>query len=572
MRRVESIWSVNNQREDGIPPIPIGSVAKYLKQKAALNPDITAIEFENKKTTFSKLINQIDEAAKSLCAMGIKKGDFVSIVTPNIPQAIIMFYAVNEIGAVANMLHPLLSISELKNYIENTDSRLILTLDILYPKFKNVVWKDGYKPNIVLAKIPDALPRFLSVLYKLKNKLPAVKEAEPYLLSWKSFLKLGKTTALPKDSGDSNDLAALMYSGGTTGSQKAVKLSNENINAYAIQIVEVSFRGSPVGKRSLALMPIFHGFGLAGCVHATLCAGLNIFLIPKYDFKACSNLIVRKKINMIFGVPAFFEAFSRSEKLVNRDLSFIILLISGGDVVPHRLSKRLSNYLQQGGSSAKLVDAYGQTECVAGCCINPFFAMKEGSVGVPFPYVEMKLVTPGTTQEAAPGCEGEICVSGATVALGYFNNEQETSNTFRLHPDGKRWLHTGDLAYRDEDGYYFFRQRLSRLIITSGYNVYPTVVESAIRSCSIVKDVCVVGIPEPSIGERVRAYVILKSDDNDLTHARNLILSACKNNVAEYSVPKDVIFVKEFPFTSLGKIDFSAIKKMQNEKAGRINA
>jgi len=475
-------------------------------------------------------------------------------------------------GAVANMIHPLLSANEIKKFVEHVDSKAIITFDMLYPKLAEVEWETSQKPVIVLARIADALPVYLKPLYLMKNKLDLNFNPNHDIVYWNDFLKRGKSRkeALPVDDGKGDDIAAILYSGGTTGIPKGVMIHNRAFNCMAVQAEEIKRDNTKdaAGKKALALMPVFHGFGLAMCMHVMLYFGMQVFLVPKFDFRACTKLIFKNKINHVYAVPALFEAISRSEEIEKQDLSFFEMVAFSGDKMSDKLHKRMNKYLEKGGSSEQMTEAYGLTECLSAACISPFFAHKYGSTGLPLPDNKIKICEFGTHKELPRGEDGEICITGPTLMKGYYKNEVETNLALQLHEDGETWLHTGDIGCMDEDGYLYYRQRHCKMIISAGYNIYPTQIEEVINGCSGVAVSCVIGVEDRSVGQRVVAVVQPTSMDADLDALRERILEVCKKNVAEYSMPREVIFQEELPRTAMGKVNFKKITADINEKKG----
>lgn len=570
MKRERNIWSDNHSTENFRPEYPEFSMVSLLKETADKYPDYYALNFQNKKITFAQMIEQIELVAQSLLASGVKKGDFVSVVAPNTPQALISVYAINRMGAVANMIHPLLSANEIKKFVEHVDSKAVITFDMLYPKLSEITWETTTKPVIVLARIADALPIYLKPLYLAKNKVKINPNPNHDTIYWNDFLKRGKQRKepLPVDDGKGDDIAAILYSGGTTGIPKGVMIHNRAFNCMAVQAEEIKRDNTKnaAGKKALALMPVFHGFGLAMCMHVMLYFGMQVFLVPKFDFKACTKLIFKNKINHVYAVPALFEAFSRSEEIEKRDLSFLEMVAFSGDKCSDKLHNRMNKYLKNGGSSEQMTEAYGLTECLSAACISPFFAHKQGSTGLPLPDNKIKICKIGTHEEVPRGEDGEICITGPTLMKGYYKNEAETKIALQQHDDGLTWLHTGDLGCMDEDGYLWYRQRHCKMIITSGYNIYPSQIEEVINGCNGVTVSCVVGIEDRSVGQRVVAVVQPTSMDADLESLRKRILEECKKNVAEYAMPREVVFREEIPRTAMGKVNFKALTAEMNSK------
>ena len=563
MKRYPNIWSEHHGKDNFITEYPDYSMFELMNQTAKRHPDYVATEFQGKKTTFSQMISEIELISRSLLAMGVKKGDYVSIVAPNAPQGLFMVYAINRIGAIANMIHPLLSTGEIKQLIENVNSTAVLVFDATYPKVAPIEWSIEEHPSIIVARIVDALPSYIKPLYNLKNKSKTEFNPNHKIVTWKEFISNGKKAKdiLKADDGVGEDVAVVLYSGGTTGLPKGVLLQNKAMNAMAVQASEIKplDTADTAGKKVLALMPLFHGFGLAMCMHVMLSFGCHLYLVPKFDYVACAKLIFNKKINYIYAVPALYEALARTEEIEKNDLSFIEMISISGDKCDKKLINRMNKYLKKGNAKARMMEAYGQTESVSGVAINPFFAMREDSAGIAFPDNEIKIVATGTQDTVPFGEDGEICVNGPTRMKGYYNNEEETNRALQTHADGKIWLHTGDIGCMDEDGYIYYRQRLSRMIIMAGNNVYPTQIENVINKDSAVNTSCVVGVETKRTGKRIVAYVQPANADIDKEAVRKRIIEACKENVASFAVPQEVIFKDELPKTAMGKVSFKKL-------------
>lgn len=571
MTRTPNIWSEHHGKDNFITKYPECSMFTLIQKVAEKYPNYVALEFQDKKTTYSQMISQVELIAQSLLESGVKKGDYVSVVAPNTPQALCMVYAINRIGAVANMIHPLLSVGEIKQLVENVESVAVLTFDMLYQKLAEIEWETPRKPLMILARIADALPVYLKPLYLMKNKLELTFNPNHEIVYWNDFLKKGKSRKEPlaADDGKGEDLAVIHYSGGTTGLPKGVMLQNKAFNATTVQSSEIKPYDvkDRAGKKVLGLMPVFHGFGLAMCMHMTLAEGGHLCLVPKFDYKACTKLIFKKKVNHIYAVPALYEALCRSEEIEKEDLSFIDMVAISGDKCDKKLINRMNKYLEKGNSKARMLEAYGQTESVSGVAINPFFAPREDSAGIPFPDNEIKIVKVGTQEEVPAMEDGEICVVSPTQMLGYYKNEAETAKALQKHEDGKVWLHTGDIGCMDEDGYIYFRQRYSRMIIVAGNNVYPTQIENVINKLDKVNTSCVIGVTGRAATQKIVAVVQPTSMDIDLDALKKEILAVCEKNVADYAMPQEIVFRENMPLTAMGKVSFKKLtEEMENKK------
>ena len=537
---------------------PDQTMYQLLAETAAKYPGQTAYIFQGKKTTFAQFMTRIDAAAKGLTAMGITKGDKVTICMPNSPQALDCFYALNRIGAIANMIHPLSAAQEIAFYLNFSKSKAILTLDQFYGKVASILPQLELPCAVLVAKIADELPFPLNLLFPLtkggKHPLPDAG----YTL-WSDLIQMD--AALPADEGKADDCAAILYSGGTTGTSKGIMLSSRNFNALGLQTIAASGFGSVAGMKMLSVMPVFHGFGLGIGIHTALIGGATCILVPQFSVKTYAQILRKQKPNLIPGVPTLFEALLRSPDLKNQDLSFLKGIFSGGDSLSPELKKKADAFLKSHGCAEQIREGYGTTECVTASCLTPKDYAREKSIGVPFPDTFYKIVTPGTKLEVEPGLEGEICISGPTVMLGYMDNPEETANTLQFHADGKCWLHTGDLGYMDADGFVYFRQRIKRMIITSGYNVYPSQLENIIDGHEKVLLSCCIGIPDAYRGQIIRAYVVPMPGVEPTEELKQEILDHCSRHIAKYALPRELVWRTELPKTLVGKVAYRVLEE-----------
>ena len=544
---------------------PEKTMYQLVSEAAKRYPDNTAYLFMGKKTTFREFHSRIEAAAMGLVAMGIRKGDKVTICMANTPQAVDCFYALNRIGAIPNMIHPLSAANEIAFYLNFSKSKAILTLAQFYDKVSSIRDQLENPTKILIARIADELPMPLSILYPMTKggKADRVPAGTAYTL-WYDMVKAGKGTQLPPEDGKADDCGAILYSGGTTGTTKGIMLSNRNFNALGMQTIAASGFGSVAGMKMLSIMPVFHGFGLGIGIHTALIGGASCILVPQFSVKIYSDTLLKHKPELIPGVPTLFEALLRAEDLQNADLSFLKGIFSGGDSLSPELKKKVDTFLKERGCTEQIREGYGTTECVTASCLTPKDYARSGSIGVPFPDTYYKVVKPGTTEELEPNNEGEICVSGPTVMLGYMDNPEETANTLRRHGDGRIWLHTGDLGHMDGDGFVYFRQRLKRMIITSGYNVYPSQLENIIDGHEKVLLSCVIGVKDTYRGQKIRAYVVPMPGIEPTEELKKEILDHCAAHVAKYAVPRELEWRTELPKTLVGKVAYRVLEEEAN--------
>ncbi len=543
---------------------------QMVAQAARRNPDHTAYVFMGKKTSYQEFMRRIEAAAKGLYKMGIRKGDRVTICMANTPQALDCFYALNRIGAVPNMIHPLSAAQEIAFYLNFSKSKAILTLDQFYYKVAEILPQLENECEVLIAKVSDELPAPLSALYPLTKGARAIKKLpkQGYTL-WYKMVAAGRNQELPPHDGKYDDCGAILYSGGTTGTTKGIMLSNLNFNALALQTIAASgFSMEEIaGMKMLSVMPVFHGFGLGIGIHTPLVAGGTCILIPQFNVKTYAEVLVKQKPNLIPGVPTLFEALLRAQTLEGVDLSFLKGIFSGGDSLSPELKKKVDTFLKAHGCSEQIREGYGTTECVTASCLTPKDYARAGSIGVPFPDTFYKIVTPGTTNEVEPNIEGEICVSGPSVMMGYMDNPSETAATLRRHYDGRIWLHTGDLGHMDQDGFVYFRQRMKRMIITSGYNVYPSQLENVIDGHEKVLLSCVIGVKDPYRVQRVKAYVVPMPGVEPTEELKAELLEYCSKHIAKYAMPREIEFRRELPKTLVGKVAYRVLEEEANAAA-----
>ena len=549
---------------------PHKTMYEMVEAAAKRHPNHVAYVFMGKKTSYTEFMKRIQAAAQGLYKMGIRKGDKVTICMANTPQALDCFYALNRIGAIPNMIHPLSAAQEIAFYLNFSKSKAVLTLDQFYYKVAEILPQLENPTEILIAKVVDELPAPLSALYPLTKAARAVKKLPKagYTL-WYDMVKAGKNTKLPAQKSRYDSCGAILYSGGTTGTTKGIMLSNLNFNALALQTIAASgFTMEEISNmKMLSVMPVFHGFGLGIGIHTPLVAGGTCILIPQFNVKVYAKTLMKQKPNLIPGVPTLFEALLRTEDLEGADLSFLKGIFSGGDSLSPELKKKVDAFLREHNCSEQIREGYGTTECVTASCLTPKDYARQGSIGVPFPDTFYKIVEPGTTNEAEANIEGEICISGPTVMLGYMDNPEETRQTLRRHYDGRIWLHTGDLGHMDQDGFVYFRQRIKRMIITSGYNVYPSQLENIIDANDKVLISCVIGVKDPYRVQRVKAYVVPMPGVEPSEALKQEILDYCSGRIAKYAMPREIEFRKELPKTLVGKVAYRVLEEEANATA-----
>lgn len=550
-----------------------GSMYEAVEKIAEKYPDYIAYDFMGRSTTYKKFVEQINLCARALKAIGIREGDKITICMPNCPQTVIMFYAVNLVGGIANMVHPLSSEKEIEFYLKESHSICALTLDQFYHKFEAIRQNVESLNNVIIASIKDELSRPIKVGYMLTEGRKIQKiPADAPIIRWKEFFQMGNRYRWKyKVKKEGKDAAVILYSGGTTGITKGILLSNLNFNALGQQIIATNPMFRP-GDKMLAVMPMFHGFGLGVAIHSMLSQGGRCVLVPRFTPQSYAKLLIKHKCNFIAGVPTLYEALLRLPTMDGADLSFLKGVFSGGDSLSIELKKKVDEFLKAHNASVQIRQGYGLTECVTASCLTPKDYNRVGSIGVPFPDTYYKIVKPGTTDEVDPNVEGEICISGPSVMLCYMNNESETANTLRRHADGRIWMHSGDLGKMDEDGFVYFSQRIKRMIITSGYNVYPGQLENIIDGHEKVLLSCVIGVKDPYKIQKVKAFVVLRPNYEPSDAIKQELFDYCRGQIAKYAMPYDIEFRTELPKTLVGKVAYRVLEEEEAERQAAQDA
>lgn len=554
--------------EENVPEsidYPDCSMVDMIMQSAEKWPDNVAYSYYGHKVTYKNFVKKIEKTARALKNYGVKEGDRVTICMPNTPEGITMVYAVNMVGAVCNMVHPLSSERELEYYIKVTDSKYVLVFDAVFDKVYRLRDTASLE-RIIVVRPSDGLGFLKQKMYRLlrvkKVKLPT---NDNRVVLWEDFIANSYFyQGNYHEERGGEDPAVIMYSGGTTGTPKAVLLSNRNFNVESI-CDGTMIRQIVPGATVLSILPLFHCFGLGVCIHTPLCRGMGCTLIPAFSHKQFADIIKKNAPNFIVGVPTLFEALVNT-KLRRDDLKSVTAVICGGDALNQVLRDKVNDYLKAHGSAAKIRVGYGLTEGSGAVCLSPENSFADGVIGVPFPDMDFKIVKNGTYTELPVGKEGEICLSGPLIMMGYLDNEVETAQALRVHDDGKIWLHTGDIGYLGEDGLFYFAQRLKRMIVSSGYNIYPTHLESVINSHEGVLTSIVIGVEHPHKGEVPKAFIVLKPGYRAGKRIEREIRELLERNVPVYALPTSYEFRDKLPTTLVGKVAFKKLEEEEKRK------
>jgi len=559
--------------------LPDKSVYEFVLDANQDNMDNTALEFYGSKITYREFFKKVDETEKAFRKLGIQEGDVVSFCTPTIPETFYSFYALNKIGAIANMIDPRTNASSIKTFIENANSKMIMYIDIAYPKMAPII-NEMNITNVVSMSVADSLPVPKKTFYKLKDKVENSKRTKvsvnKRVINWHEFIKSGKDyTFAPKELTDKLNLpSGIVYTSGTTGIPKGSVMNNKNFLSMVYQNHAANM-GWDKNDILLGIMPPFIAYGLVCGFTLPLCNGMQIDIIPKFESDKFDEYIIKHRPNHIMGVPSYLDNLTKSEKLKNKDLSFIKTAIVGGDKLVVSSEERINEFLASHGSRAMVSKGYGMTEMSSNAV---YTANKDsnrlGSVGIPLVENEFKIIDE-YGNEIGYDEVGEVCLTGPTLIDGYLNNPEENKKVFRIE-NGTRWVHTGDNAYMTQDGLVFFQDRIKRIIIRSdGHNVWPSRIEQIIEENPYVKQCCVTGVKDPNVanGEIPTAFITL--EDGSLETAEEIIKSindACLSRLPERDIALMYFIQDELPLTPVGKIDYLKLSKegIDNPKVKKI--
>ena len=530
-----------------------GSMYDIVSDTAIKYPSNIALEYFDIKYNYKELIKEIDKVAVSLKKLNIVENECVTICMPNMPEAIFLIYAVNKIGAICNIIHPLSSTEEIKKALKETNSNIIFTTDVTYNKVKDIRIKD-----IIVCEVSNSMNSFMQFFYKVKNKNNM--KYKDKVIKWSSFLKNDDEVINTHVSRNQNSPAVIIYSGGTTGRQKGIVLSNLCFNSLVNQC-EVVCKEAKAGNSILSALPIFHGFGLCVCIHVPLSLGLKCILVPKINTLRINQLIKSKKPNLLPVIPSMLNIIVNSIPLGKNSFKSVKVILSGGDYLSEELKTKVEKYFRKCGSIAHIQIGYGLSEATAFVSATSEAVKDNNNIGIPNPDNIIKIFDPGTDVLLGSDKIGEICVTGPSLMLGYINQDKETENVLKTHYDGKVWLHTGDLGYMTKDGVLHYQSRLKRMIISNGYNIYPIELEEIISKCKYVKQCIVVGIKHSVKSEVPKAVIVLKDNIELNTEIEKEIKDYCKKNIAKYAIPYEYEFRTSLPITKVGKVDY---RKLEN--------
>lgn len=540
------------------------SAYEYMKKNNNDNLLSPAISYMNETILYNDMLDNIDKVTKSLINMKIKKGDVVTLVMANIPENIYLFYALNRIGAVANMVDPRLKEEEIIEILNDTKSSNLISIDtFLNSKKINNIKKSVKLENIVILNPLESLKKhkILKFFVNLKQKI-RINYRKCNIISWKKFIDDGKNTdlsSLPKLSEEED--AVMVRTGGTTGKPKTVILSNKNLNEMANQhaLGEYNFEKGDV---FLDFLPPFIAYGICGAMHMPLVLGLNLRLIPKFDAKIFPKLMTEYRPNVVFGGPILYEKMMIDKKTKTVDLSNLKVPVSGGDTMNIELEQKINNYFKNNNCLHHVGQGYGMTEVSSSACYSKEEAYCEGSVGIPLINNSIAIFDVDTMEEKQYDCEGEICIKTDTMMKGYLDNNLEYQKVIKVHEDGSTWVHTGDIGKINSSGNLFVIGRIKRIIVSNGSKIFPTEVENIINKHDEVLSCTVVGAKHKEYRSVPVAHIVLKEKNIDLNKLVSDINTEIKDKLPNYYLPYTYIFRNEIPLTSINKVDY---KILENE-------
>jgi long-chain acyl-CoA synthetase len=547
-----------------VAPFPRHSVFNLLADSAAGFPDSTAIAFLGKHLSYAELLKEVERFSAVLAGLGVGRGDRVGLLLPNSPQYVIAWYACQRLGAIAIGNNPLYTQRELAHQIKDFGPSVMVVLDQLYPAWTEVEHEAPVR-EVVVTKITDYMRFPLNKLAPLKFKREAKHEGKPWppvpagarVRWWSEAMRSAGAAPLVAEVDAENDPATLVYTGGTTGLSKGAMLSHHNITSNVRQVAPCITFFERGRDGVMCILPFFHSFGLVAMNFGIAQAG-KLVLLPRFEVKMALKELDKEKPTFFPGVPRLFVALNEAPETPKYDLKSVKACISGAAPLPRAVAEKFHEVT----NGANLVEGYGLTETSPVTHVNPFDEPKHGTIGLPIPDTDCRLVSLEDPDSEVPvGERGELCIKGPQVMLGYWNKPEATAEMIR-----GEWLHTGDIAIMDDEGFFQIVDRMKDMIIVSGFNVYPTEVEAVIYRHPKVLKACVVGLPDERTGERVKAYVVAR--DGQVVTAEELE-AWCRDpaqGLTGYRVPHEWEFRSELPETLIGKVLRRVLQEEERQK------
>lgn len=541
--------------------LPECSIYEYMYENNKDYPRDIALNYFGRKISYAELFANIDKTAAAFQAIGVKEDEIVTVALPSIPEALYVVYALNKIGAVANMIHLLAGKNEIIGYLNEVESRVAIIFDKTMEILGDDIAKTSVKQAIVVTAA-CSLPFGLKLAYSLKSKSPVCKGV---YRKWEDFIKGGENTELKPYKKDCHTMAIISHTGGTTGEPKGVMCSDFNINSLILMIGAISHKRQ---EHCLVVLPPFINYSLVDGMLAPIALGIDAILIPDYEPKKFLKYIRLYRPNIISSIPAYWEAIIYINGVENADFSCLSQIFSGGEGMNVEMLSTINDILVSGGAKRRISSGLGCTEIVSAASFTHEDCYVEGSAGLPMPKVNCKIVEPDTIEELTYNQDGEICFSGPTLMMGYYEKPSATNEVVKVHKDGERWLHTGDIGHIDENGVIYVTGRIKRIIMTKGSDgqvtkIFPDRIEKAICDNQDVELCCVIGVPDEKRINYPKAFVVLKQGEIPSDVTKQLILETCKSNLPEYMIPDEIEFRSDLPRTSRGKVDYRALENQR---------
>lgn len=518
-----------------------------------------ALHYYGNNITYGELMHSIDLYAKSFVRLGVKKGDYVSLISVAIPETIYSIYALNKIGAISNLIDVRTDICHTKEFVAKAQSEYVVILDVFADKIVKCIDELGIQ-KVIVQSAYESLPLLSRIVKNSGFSHKSGIFTDKRVIQNRKFVAAGKGCDSDAVTYAKDAPAIVTRTGGTTGASKGVVLTNDSINAVYENFVAVY--GDMHGESILNFLPIAASYGIVVGIHAALCANLKNILIPKFEPDDFAELVIKYHPNHIVGVPSFYEKLIRNRKAQKMDMSFILTMGSGGDTMHPKLAQDICDFSAKHGIKYPIAVGYGMSESSSACAFGVKNIHKPGSVGIPSRYSELGIFEPGTTNELGFNEVGEICISGATIMKEYLHDPEETAHVMWEHPDSKTWIHSGDLGYIDEDGFLFVNGRIKRSIIRfDGHKNYPIQLENIVNNHPAVSNSTVIGIKDINHvqGELPLVIVELKQGNNPSEKLRKTIYEYCCDNIEKRSIPYDVVIENTMPMTINGKVDISRL-------------
>ena len=544
--------------------IPVCSLYEYLYLNNKDNLSGYAINYFGTKITYGELFRNIDIVAKAFKEQGVSAGDVCTIVSVSCVTEVLCFYALNRIGAVPNCVNVLSSKEELAQYFKDADSKIVVTLDLFGNKVLEAANKSKVE-KIITFSLAEWMPAIVKMGYAYKTrKVDKRFIRDTKVITWKEFLSVTNVDNIDLDYKKNGETVGVMaHTGGTTGFPKTVLLADNALNTVACHY-KYGMKHEK-GDVFLNILVPFVVYGSSTCMHMPLCLGLCVAIIPKFDATDWCKYITKYKPNHIGGIPSYVEPMLTDKKLSDVDMSFIKTVGVGGDGMNEKLENELNRFLEEHHSEARIIKGYGMSEVCATALTCFGGANKIGSVGIPLVKNNMQIYDNEHSKECGYGETGEVCLHCASTMLEYKDNQAETDNLFKTHSDGIKWLHTGDLGYVDEDGFLFLVGRMKRMLILGDggikYKVFPHVIEEAICGMDEVSSACVISVDKNG-NSVAKAFVALKQFKEDTYEMEKKLRMQCEERLTDYMRPKEYVFLRQLPLTSVGKIDYRALEQM----------